>query len=547
MNFQELGLSREILRGLEEMGFQEATPIQAQTIPLIMQGRDIIGHSQTGTGKTAAFSLPAIELLNPQDREVQVLVLCPTRELAVQSYEEIKKFSKYTHGIRALAIYGGQPIEQQIKALKHVVQIIIGTPGRVMDHMRRRTLKLHRVKMVVLDEADEMLNMGFREDIETILADVPTRRQTALFSATMSREIMEVTKEYQKDPELVKIIPEELTISAIEQICYQVPRDRKFEVLNMVLEKYDPKLAIVFCNTKKQVDELTVQLQLHGIKADGIHGDIKQATRIHVLQKFKTGQIKLLVATDVAARGIDVDGVDAVINYDIPQDLEYYVHRIGRTGRAGRSGRSFTFVSGGKEMSEIRDIERYIKAKISLRPLPTVTKLTQAKIDQFTADVLAAIQSGGLQEYEKALEALTDSGHSEREIALALLKLTLGKKIERNRKILEESRMARDKKKQQRATGRKEADKKRLNGRSRKNGRMARLMINIGKNQNISTGHIVAAVAGVGKIKGEKIGSIQLLSDSSLVEVPLEKAAEVVKNMKKCRIKGKSVQVVKQA
>ncbi|MBR4030247.1 MAG: DEAD/DEAH box helicase, partial [Clostridia bacterium] len=321
MNFTELNLSKDILKSLEAIGFTEATDVQAKTIPLILDGVDVIGHSKTGTGKTAAFGLPAIQKIDVSKECVQALVMCPTRELAMQVCDEIRKFSRYVRGFRAIAIYGGQNIERQISALEKGAQFVIGTPGRILDHIKRGTLNLENVSTVVLDEADEMLDMGFRDDMEAILKKTPKSRQTLLFSATMSSDILRLTKRYQNNPEHIKVASQEKTVNEITQLCYPVPKNRKNDVLYMVLKEWSDNLIIIFCNTKKQVDDLTQDLQELGIKAEGIHGDMKQPERSFVLTAFKTGKINILVATDVAARGIDVEGIDVVINYDIPQDL----------------------------------------------------------------------------------------------------------------------------------------------------------------------------------------------------------------------------------
>ena len=293
MKFEELNLSNELLKAIDDMGFEEATPIQAQTIPYIYKGKDVIGQAQTGTGKTAAFGLPILDMIDPQDKSQQAIILCPTRELAIQVAEELRALSKYKEGIRTLPIYGGQPIERQIHALKKGVQIIIGTPGRVMDHMRRHTLKLHNTKIVVLDEADEMLDMGFREDIEKILQDVPKERQTLLFSATIPKPILELAERYLKNPQFIKMVHKELTVPSIEQYYIEVKQKNKVEALSRLIDFYNPNLALVFCNTKKRVDELLQQLQAWGYSADGLHGDMSQSQRDRVMGKFKTGAIDI--------------------------------------------------------------------------------------------------------------------------------------------------------------------------------------------------------------------------------------------------------------
>lgn len=362
-SYRDSAIDVRIIKAVEEMGFESMTPIQEQAIPIMLEGKDLIGQAQTGTGKTAAFGIPIIQKIDPEEKGLQAIILCPTRELAMQAAEEIRRFAKYMHEVKVLPVYGGQDISKQIRALSKGVQIVVGTPGRVMDHMRRHTLKTGKVRIVVLDEADEMLNMGFREDIETILTDMPEERQTALFSATMPKPILEITKEYQKeDAEYLKITPKEVTIPLVKQAYYQVPRKEKEEVLTRLMDYYHPKRSLIFCNTKRMVDELTEHLKDRGYQAEGLHGDLTQHQRDTVMNLFRGGRMDVLIATDVAARGIDVDDVEAVFNYDVPEDIEYYVHRIGRTGRAGKTGRSFTLVSG-KEVYKIRDIERVCHTK----------------------------------------------------------------------------------------------------------------------------------------------------------------------------------------
>lgn len=376
MTFEEMCLDTRIMRAIAEMGFEQPSPIQAQSIPIAVEGKDMIGQARTGTGKTASFGIPMLQRINPKDKNLQAIVLCPTRELAIQSANEIRKLAKFLHGIKVLPIYGGQEISKQIRSLKGGVQIVIGTPGRVMDHLRRHTLKPQTVDIVVLDEADEMLNMGFREDIETILGQLPEERQTMLFSATMPKPILEIAKRYLHEPEIVKVIQKELTVPKIEQYYYEVNPRKKNEVLSRLLDMYDPSLSLVFCNTKRKVDELVADLKGRGYFAEGLHGDMKQSQRDRVMNGFRNGRTDILVATDVAARGIDVDDVEAVFNYDVPQDDEYYVHRIGRTGRAGREGRAFTLVVG-KEIYKLKDIQRYCKTKIRRQPIPSVNDVSQ--------------------------------------------------------------------------------------------------------------------------------------------------------------------------
>ena len=425
IKFEDLKLSKELRKAINDMGFEEATPIQAQTIPNILEGKDLIGQAQTGTGKTAAFGLPILDMINPGDKKLQAVILCPTRELAIQVAEEIKELSKYKENIRALPVYGGQPIERQINALKKGVQIVIGTPGRVLDHMRRRTLKMHDVKISVLDEADEMLDMGFREDIEKILEDMPKERQTLMFSATIPNQILELAGEYMNNPKFIKVVHKELTVPNIEQFYLEVKGKAKLESLCRLIDAYNPNLSLVFCNTKKKVDELLAQLQARGYSADGLHGDMSQPQRDRVMSKFKTGTIDILVATDVAARGLDVEAVDAVFNYDVPQNEEYYVHRIGRTGRAGKPGRAFTLVVG-REIYKLKDIERYAKTKIKRKDVPTLHDIEETKIGLILEKVKQTIENGGLGRYIEIIEGMAEEDYTSLDLAAALLKMTMG-------------------------------------------------------------------------------------------------------------------------
>lgn len=430
MESNGINVDQRIIRSIEEMGFEQFTPIQQQTIPLLLEGKDVIGQAQTGTGKTAAFGIPILQNVDPMERNLQAIVLCPTRELAVQAADELHRFAKYMHNIRILPIYGGADINRQIKAL-HNVQIVVGTPGRVMDHMRRHTLKLDHLKMVVLDEADEMLNMGFREDIECILKDVPSERQTALFSATMPQAILDITHEYQKeDAKYVRVTPKELTIPLVKQYYYEVRRDNKEEVTVRLLDYYNPKRCLIFCNTKKMTDELALKLKGRGYQAEALHGDLSQAQRDRVMNGFRAGNVEILIATDVAARGIDVDDVEAVLNYDVPQDIEYYVHRIGRTGRAGKTGRSFTLVVG-RDIYKIRDIERICKTKIKARRVPSVSDVTNAKAEKTLSEVLAVYREQDLSKMLPIVEhKLNEENLTAMELAAAFLKLHMGEEPE---------------------------------------------------------------------------------------------------------------------
>ena len=430
VRYEESGIDERILRAVEEMGFVHMTPIQEKAIPVFLEGRDVIGQAQTGTGKTAAFGIPMLQKIDEEDRSLQGMILCPTRELAMQAAQQLRQFAKYMHNIRVLPVYGGQDINRQIKALKGGVQIIVGTPGRVMDHMRRHTIRLDNLKMVVLDEADEMLNMGFREDMELILGQIPGEHQTALFSATMPKPILEITDRFQKDAKLVKVAAKELTIPLVSQKFYRVKNQDKDAACVRLLEYYQPKLTLIFCNTKKKVDELADLLKQQGFQAEGLHGDLSQAQRDVAMNRFRNGGASILIATDVAARGIDVDDVEAVINYDIPQDIEYYVHRIGRTGRAGRKGRSFTFANS-REIYKIREIERVCHTTITEKKLPGAAKVLKAKADKYLNKAWELHEHEDVELMKSFLQRkMEEEGCDALDLAAAMLKYQVGDKGE---------------------------------------------------------------------------------------------------------------------
>lgn len=515
--FEDLGLCPEIMKAVKNMGFEEASPIQAKAIPAMLEGKDIIGQAQTGTGKTAAFGIPLLEKIDLKNKKLQAIVLCPTRELAIQVAEEIRNLAKYMHAIKVLPIYGGQEIVKQIRSLKSGTQLIIGTPGRVMDHMRRKTVKMENVHTVVLDEADEMLNMGFREDIETILEGVPEERQTVLFSATMPKPILDITKRFQKNAELIKVTKKELTVPNIEQFYYEVKPKNKEEVLSRLLDIYNPKLSVIFCNTKKQVDLLVNGLLGRGYFAAGLHGDMKQAQRDRVMDGFRKGKTEILVATDVAARGIDVEEVEAVFNYDLPQDDEYYVHRIGRTGRAGRVGRSFSFVTG-KEVYKLKEIQRYCKTKIYAQKVPSLDDVANTKMDELMETINRIIEEEDLTTYFQMIQAeVNDSDYTSMDIAAALLKLCSGTKEEDGEDMFED-------------TGAEEPG-------------MVRLFINIGKKHKAKPGDILGALAGESGLPGKVVGTIDMYDKYTFVEVPREYARDILNAMDHAKIKGKSVAV----
>ena len=523
MKFEELNIDERILRAIEDMGFEETSPIQTQAIPAVCEGIDVVGQAQTGTGKTAAYTIPMLMKIDPQIKKPQAIVLCPTRELAVQVAEEIRKLAKYMSDIKVLPVYGGQEIVRQIKSLKTGVQIIVGTPGRVMDHMRRKTVKFDNINMVILDEADEMLDMGFREDMETILTETPQDRQTVMFSATMPKAIMDIARNFQKDARVIKVVRKELTVSNIEQFYYEVRPKNKTEVLCRLIDIYNPRLSVVFCNTKRQVDELISELKGRGYFADGIHGDMKQQQRDRVMDDFRSGNVDILIATDVAARGIDVDDVDMVFNYDIPQDEEYYVHRIGRTGRAGRSGMALSFISG-KEVYKLKDIERYCKTKILAKPVPSLDDVKNTKLDNMFDKIKQTIEEGGLTDMVNLVEEhVNQEEYTSMDMAAALLKMLIGDTLDRVDEV-EDFHFDMD----------------------RDDSRMVRLFINIGKKDKIKASNILGAIAGESGMPGKLVGAIDMMDNYTFVDVPAIHAEKVLKAMNdNVLIKGRRVNMEK--
>lgn len=561
VRFEDLNLSDAILRAVTDMGFEAASPIQAQAIPAQLEGRDMIGQAQTGTGKTAAFGIPLLQKIDPENKKLQAIVLLPTRELAIQVAEEIRRLAKFMHGIKVLPVYGGQDIVRQIRSLKDGVQVVIGTPGRVMDHMRRKTIRVDHVHTAVLDEADEMLNMGFLEDMETILSQLPQTRQTVMFSATMPPAIADIARKFLQDPVMVRVVKKELTVPKVTQYYYEVKPKNKVEVLCRLLDLYSPKLSVVFCNTKKGVDELVLALQGRGYFAEGLHGDLKQEQRDRVMNGFRNGRTEVLVATDVAARGIDVDDVEAVFNYDIPQDDEYYVHRIGRTGRAGREGKAFSLVVG-KEVYKLRDIQRYCKTKIFPQAIPSLDDITDIKVEKTMDQVRDMLENSDLSQMVNIIEQkLIEEDYTALDLAAALLKMNMG---EDNEDIIDNFEPARslDDLDRYSRSGRRYGrdgsgrDGSFRNSRSRRRGAvdraavdyvvgddMARLFVNIGRNQNVNPGDILGAIAGESGIPGRVVGSIDMYDGYTFVEVPRRYSDQVLKAMENAKIKGKKVRI----
>ena len=588
IRFDSLPLSEGIQEAVKEMGFEFASPIQSEAIPYVLEGRDVIGQAQTGTGKTAAFGIPMIEHIVPFEKFVQAIILCPTRELAVQVSEEMKKLSKFTKGVWVTTVYGGDSIDRQIKSLKAGANIVVGTPGRVIDLIERRAGKLQQAPMTALDEADEMLDMGFREDIESILQEMPNERQTVLFSATMSKPIMALTSRYLTEPKLVKVVKNEITNVNIEQLYFDVKGRAKMEVTTRLIDFYALKLMLIFCNQKKRVDEVVEELVSRGYAAEGLHGDLRQSQRTQVMNRFRNGNVNILVATDVAARGLDVDNVDAVINYDIPLDEEYYVHRIGRTGRAGKFGKAFTLVVGS-ERNRLREIMNYTKVKIDKGVIPSFTDVVGIKKGMFIERVAATINEGDLEVFSDSLENLQHAGFSTEQIVAALVKMNMGiQKNEFGDENLEGEleRQSRKYGREERGGGYRDRDsrgggERRGGGRFDRDSRgggdrggrferggdrdrdrgprgprvdregkpyktdenMVRMFVNIGFNEKISPSNIVGAFAGETGIPGNVLGQIQIENKHTYVDVPKEYANQVIDKMVGAQIKGKRVLV----
>jgi ATP-dependent RNA helicase DeaD len=523
INFTDLGISEGILKAIDDMGFEEPSPIQKETIPVAMKGGDLIGQAQTGTGKTVAFAIPLLMALKPNQVLPQVLVMTPTRELAIQVAEEFTRVAKYTHS-RVLPIYGGQNIGRQIKALQRGVDVVVGTPGRVLDHLGRKTLKLGQLQAVVLDEADEMLDMGFIEDIEAILATTPEDRQTMLFSATIPASIARLAAKYMEHPKHIEINPEYIAAPDIKQVYYELRSHDRFDVLCRIIDAEAVERAIIFCRTKRGVDELAEALQTRGYQAEAIHGDMEQNQRQRVMKNFKDGDIDLLVATDVAARGIDVQNVSHVINYDCPQDPESYVHRIGRTGRAGHTGTAITLVHP-KELSLLKTIQRTVKVRIERRQVPSQEDVAERQREIFKGRLTDAIDTGNLGSYRAMVEELADEFDT-LEIAAAAIKLLAGNTLSvdmsapRGDKPDQEEEVFHD-------TGAEEG--------------MVRFFMNAGRKNGISPADVVRNIAEQADIPGRVIGVIDIYEDFTFVEVPEEVAKQVSRAMRKTIIKGSPV------
>lgn len=513
--FSELGLSQPLLKAISDVGFEEPTPVQTETIPILLEGRDLIAQAQTGTGKTAAFALPILDRLKKGSKDPQALILAPTRELAIQVAQTFHQLGK-TRNHRALAIYGGQPISRQLRALQYPVDVIVGTPGRIMDHMRRETMNLDNISMLILDEADEMLNMGFIEDIEWILERIPSEHQTALFSATMPERIARLSRRYLKDPARVAIKSEKMTVKGTDQSAYEVVQRAKPDALTRILDLEMPDSAIIFCRTKREVDSLTQQLQSLGYAADALHGDLNQTQRDRVMARFRSGQDALLVATDVAARGLDVENITHVINYDIPGDAESYVHRIGRTGRAGRAGAAITLVTP-RERRLMSTIERATRQKITRRNVPTREQVIARQHELLGSSLTELIEQDELEPAMRIVDELS-AYHEPNEIAAAAVKLLMKDMLTgEDRGMVSEDALG-------------EAG-------------MTRLYLSLGRRDGVRPMDVVGAIANEAQIPGKTIGQIEITDTHTLVEVPEPVAERVIRALGRTRLRGKAFTV----
>jgi ATP-dependent RNA helicase DeaD len=545
-HFEQLGLPENILKAVKELGYETPSPIQAQAIPTLLSGKDILGQAQTGTGKTAAFALPVLANIDPKKHETQVLVLAPTRELAIQVAEACQSYAKHMKGFNVLPIYGGQSYTNQLRQLKRGAQVVVGTPGRVMDHMRRETLKLDNLKTLVLDEADEMLRMGFIDDVEWILEHTPEERQIALFSATMPREIKKVAQNHLNDPEIIKIADKTATAKTINQRYMMTTGIDKMEALTRVLEMENYDGVIIFVRTKLATEELATKLNARGYSASALNGDIPQAAREKTVERLKKGSIDILIGTDVVARGLDVDRISHVINFDVPYDTEAYVHRIGRTGRAGRSGEAILFITP-REKRMLRSIEKATSQAITRMDVPTANVINQIRVDQFKQNILELLESSNTTFFQEIIEDLMEESSADPvKIAAALAHLNNGNrpflidpKSDRKINQPEREREPRDK-----DSGRGSMDKLKAAPRPLKDHpdvKLVRYRLDVGYKDNVKPGNIVGAIANTADLDSEYIGQIEIYNNFSTVDLPDGMPKSVLSLLKSARVSNKAI------
>jgi ATP-dependent RNA helicase DeaD len=546
--FSELGLPAPLLAAIETLGYERPSPIQAMSIPPALEGKDLVGLSATGSGKTAAFALPALSLVDVKSPFTQVLILCPTRELAVQVCEEVHRLGAKLRGLHATPVYGGAPMDRQLRALRDGAHIVVGTPGRLLDHLRRGSFDASHVKMAILDEADRMLDMGFKEEMDELLASLPPTRQTLFFSATMSPGVSRLIKSFGKEPQIIEIQQKARTVSTVEQSYFEVRQRSKVEVLSRILDMNPPRLGIIFCNTKRSVDECTEDLVNRGYAADRLHGDMTQMMRERVLKRFRDGSVELLVATDVAARGLDIDEIDIVFNYDLPTDPEDYVHRIGRTGRAGRSGRAVSFVFG-RDIYRLQSIERYTRQVIRRERIPSVEQVEGRRADLIFDTLKERLESGKFDTYQDNIDRLLEQGHTPTDIAGALATM-LREASGREGSMIEEDREPeRPARREQTRDPRPPRDTHERDQRGPKpkfergpiphEPGMTRMFLSLGKTHGVLAKEIVGMLYREAGLPDGSLGRITLFPKHSLVDIPEQFVGQVIDRTRSARLRGR--------
>jgi ATP-dependent RNA helicase DeaD len=553
--FSELGLPDSLLAAIETLGYERPSPIQALSIPPALEGKDLVGLSATGSGKTAAFALPALAKVDIKALHPQVLILCPTRELAVQVCEEVHRLGAKMRGLHATPVYGGAPMDRQLRALRDGAQVVVGTPGRLLDHLRRGSFDPSHIKMAILDEADRMLDMGFKDEMTELLGALPPERQTLFFSATMSQGVSRLIKSFGKNPQIVEIEQKARTVSTVEQSYFEVRQRSKVEVLSRILDMNPPRLGIIFCNTKRSVDECTEDLVNRGYAADRLHGDMTQQMRERVLKRFREGSVELLVATDVAARGLDIDEIDIVFNYDLPTDPEDYVHRIGRTGRAGRSGRAVTFVYG-RDIYRLQSVERFTRSVIRRERIPSVEQVEGRRADLIFDNLKERLEAGKFDAYQDNIDRLLEQGHTPTDIAGALVTL-LREASGREGSLIEEDREPERRERPQRTEQRPQRDERspqREERGPRDDNRfergpipqeqgMTRMFLSLGKTHGVMAKEIVGMLYREAGLPDGCLGRITLFPKHSLVDIPAELVAQVMDRTRNARLRGRPFRI----
>ena len=553
--FSELGLPDSLLAAIETLGYERPSPIQALSIPPALEGKDLVGLSATGSGKTAAFALPALAKVDIKALHPQVLILCPTRELAVQVCEEVHRLGAKMRGLHATPVYGGAPMDRQLRALRDGAQVVVGTPGRLLDHLRRGSFDPSHIKMAILDEADRMLDMGFKDEMTELLGALPPERQTLFFSATMSQGVSRLIKSFGKNPQIVEIEQKARTVSTVEQSYFEVRQRSKVEVLSRILDMNPPRLGIIFCNTKRSVDECTEDLVNRGYAADRLHGDMTQQMRERVLKRFREGSVELLVATDVAARGLDIDEIDIVFNYDLPTDPEDYVHRIGRTGRAGRSGRAVTFVYG-RDIYRLQSVERFTRSVIRRERIPSVEQVEGRRADLIFDNLKERLEAGKFDAYQDNIDRLLEQGHTPTDIAGALVTL-LREASGREGSLIEEDREPERRERPQRTEQRPQREERgpqRDERGPRDDNRfergpipqeqgMTRMFLSLGKTHGVMAKEIVGMLYREAGLPDGCLGRITLFPKHSLVDIPAELVSQVMDRTRNARLRGRPFRI----